>query len=327
MRNGHHFILVAGLGFAVARLAVGAESKPEFTNDAEKASYSIGMMLGSQFKSGGLAVDPQILAGAIKDVLSGAELRLTLQEAQDTIRIFQQVSQAKLADRNRREGEAFLAQNKKKEGVKVIEVPLPDGTKAELQYKVVSEGSGPSPKSNDVVVANYRGSFPEGGDFDDSARHGAPLKRPANSLGIRGWTEALQRMQAGSKWQIFIPPSLAYGETAPAAIGPNKTLIFQIELLSFESQPAVPPAAVPVAAPPTVTTPSATPPTSPPAVNPSVPVRPAGAPPAPLTSDIIKVPSAEERKKGAQIEIIRAEDVAKEMEAAKQAEKSQEKKP
>jgi len=285
--------LAAGFGLAIARPAAGAESKPAFTNDAQKASYSIGMMLGSQFKSGGLAVDPQVLAHGIQDVLSGAEPRLTPQEAQQTIAAYQKTSQAKLAEKNRKEGEAFLAENKKKEGVKIIGVPLPDGTLAELQYRVLAEGSGPRPRSNDVVVANYRGTFIDGREFDDSAKRGEPLKRPANSLGLRGWTEALQRMQAGSKWQVFMPPGLAYGDAAPPTIGPGTTLIFEIELLSFESQQ---------------------PPTPPPA-----------APPAPpLTSDIIKVPSAEERQKGAQIEIIKAEDAAKEVEAARQAEAAKE---
>ena len=324
MRFGRRLVLAAGFGLGIARLAAGAESKLIFTNDAQKASYSIGMMLGSQFKSGGLEVDPQVLASAIKDVLSGAELRLTPQEAQETIKLFQQVSLAKLAERNRREGEAFLAENKKKAGVKIFEVPLSDGTKAELQYKVIAEGSGPSPKSNDVVVANYRGTFVDGREFDDSAKRGAPLKRPANSLGIRGWTEALERMQAGSKWQIFIPPNLAYGETAPPAIGPNTTLIFEVELLSFESQPVAVP---PPAGHPAITAPVAVPPATPAGTVPAASVRPAGPPPAPLTSDIIKVPSAEERKKGAQIEIIKAEDVPKEMEAARQAETNQLKKP
>jgi FKBP-type peptidyl-prolyl cis-trans isomerase FklB len=293
MKTGIKGLLVAACGMALAHIAAGAESTLALTNENQKASYSIGMMLGTQFKNGGLEVDADYVAKAIKDVLSGAEPRLTQQQATESIRAFQQSSQAKLAEKNRqlgelnrKAGEAFLAENKKKDGIKTIQVPMPDGTKAELQYKVIAQGSGSIPKSNDVVTANYRGTLIDGKEFDSSAKHGGPLKMAANRV-IRGWTEALERMNAGSKWEIFVPPSLAYGENAPANIGPGQTLIFEMELVSVEATP---------------------PPNS----------------PQPLTSDIIRVPSAEERLKGAQPEIIKAEDVAKEAakEAARQAEQN-----
>ena len=125
------------------------------------------------------------------------------------------------AEKNRQEGEAFLARNKTQEGVRT----LPDG----LQYKVLKAGTGPVPKPTDRVMVNYRGTFVDGTEFDSSYRRGQPLIIQANRV-IRGWSEALQLMRVGSKWQIFIPPQLAYGpQGAPPAIGPNETLIFEME--------------------------------------------------------------------------------------------------
>jgi hypothetical protein len=159
--------------------------------------------------------------------------------------------------------------------VKTQTVTLPDGKTAEYQYKVLAEGSGESPKSNDIVTVNYRGTLIDGKEFD-SSKPGSPLKRAANQL-IRGWTDALQMMKPGAKWELYLPSTLAYGDAGTRGIEPGSTLIFNVELLSEEA-PAPPP-----------------------------------APREPLTSDIIKVPSAEELKKGAKIEVIKAEDVAKEI--------------
>ncbi len=188
------------------------------------------------------------------------------------------------AEKNRKEGEAFLAENKKKEGVKTHAVTLPDGKTAELQYKVLKEGTGPLPKTNDIVTANYRGTLINGTEFDSSAKQGAPMKRSINQL-IRGWTEALLMMKAGSKWELFVPSTLAYADRGQGAIiEPGATLIFEVELLSSETPP-----------PP--------------------------APPQPLTSDIIKVPSADELKKGAKIEVIKPEDVDKKIKEGQQEKK------
>src|SRR5262249_19393132 len=153
--------------------------------------------------------------------------------------------------------------NKTKPGIKTHAVTLPDGKTAELQYKVLEEGAGQSPRSNDIVTVNYRGTLIDGKEFDAS-KPGAPLKRAANQL-IRGWTEALQMMKPGSKWDLYLPSSLAYGDAGTRGIEPGSALVFNIELLTDEPPPPPP------------------------------------APREPLTSDIIKVPSAEELKKGAKI--------------------------
>jgi FKBP-type peptidyl-prolyl cis-trans isomerase FklB len=129
-------------------------------------------------------------------------------------------------EKNRQEGEAFLARNRTREGVKT----LPDG----LQYSIMKAGAGRTPRPTDMVVVNYRGTFIDGTEFDSSYRRGQPLVFPVNRV-IKGWTEALQLMRVGSKWQLFIPPQLAYGpQGAPPAIGPNETLIFELELLSIQ---------------------------------------------------------------------------------------------
>jgi FKBP-type peptidyl-prolyl cis-trans isomerase len=225
-----------------------------------------------------LDVDVDVVAAALKDVQAGKEGKMSDKEAQESIRSYQMESQKKVAEKNKKAGEDFLAANKKKEGVKTHEVKMPDGTVAEMQYKVITQGTGPIPKSNDVVTVNYRGTLIDGKEFDSVAKHGGqPMKRPINGF-VRGWTEALQMMPVGSKWELYLPSSLAYGDMgnrmSNPPIEPGCTLIFEMELVSTEA-PA-PPAA-----------------------------------PQPLTSDIIKVPSAEELKKGAKIEVIKPEEAAK----------------
>ncbi len=272
--------LVAGLGLVITQLALAAEEKPaaaSFKDDKEKASYAIGMSIGKNLERSSLDVDVDVLAAALKEVQAGKPLKLTDMEAQQAIRSYQAESQKKIAEKNKKIGEAFLEANKTKPGVKTHMVTLPDGTQAEMQYKVITEGSGSSPKSNDVVTVNYRGTFIDGKEFDSSAKHNQPLKRPANAL-VRGWTEALQMMKPGAKWELYLPSSLAYGDMgnrmSNPPIEPGTTLIFEMELVSFEAPQAPPPT-------------------------------------QPLTSDIIKVPSAEELKKGAKIEVIKAEEAAK----------------
>lgn len=277
MRTGLKFGLAAGVSLVVLTLSLRAEDKPAFKDDKEKASYAIGMSIGKNLQRGGLDVDVDVLAAALKDVQAGREGKLTDQQAQEAIRSYQQESQKKIAEKNKKAGEEFLAANKKKEGVKTHDVKLPDGSAAEMQYKVITQGTGPIPKSNDVVTVNYRGTLIDGKEFDNSAKRGQPLKRPINSL-VRGWTEALQMMPVGSKWELYLPSSLAYGDMgnrmSNPPIEPGSTLIFEMELVAAEA------------------------PTPP-------------APPQPLTSDIIKVPSAEELKKGAKIEVIKPEEAAK----------------
>jgi FKBP-type peptidyl-prolyl cis-trans isomerase FklB len=236
-------------------------------------------------------VDLDTVIGALKDSMEGKESRLTDLEAQEVLRAHQQEVRRKmmeknqeLAEKNKKEGAAFLEENKNKPGVKVLKVPLSETNQAELQYKVITEGTGPIPGSNDTVTVSYKGTFINGKEFDSSEKHGGkPVKFRINGV-IRGWTAALEHMKVGSKWELFVPSSLAYGDMGTGnGIEPGSTLIFEIELVSAE-------------APPT---------------------------PQPLTSDIIKVPSAEELKKGAKIEVIKPEDAARMAEEAKkkQAEK------
>jgi FKBP-type peptidyl-prolyl cis-trans isomerase FklB len=285
MRNGLKLILAAGFGLAMLQGVSGAEDKPaaekpmgEFKDAKEKLSYSIGVNIGNNLKRNGFEVDTEVLSGALKDAFAGKETKMTDPQAMEVIRAHQtelrnkqMEERKKVGEKNKQEGAAFLAENKKKDGIKVHEVKMPDGTTAEMQYKVITDGTGPIPKSTDTVTVNYRGTLINGTEFDSSAKHGQPLKFQVNRV-VRGWTEALQLMKVGSKWQLFLSSTLAYGDSGSGpTIEPGATLIFDIELVSTEA-PAPPPT------------------------------------PQPLTSDIIRVPSAEEIKKGAKIEVIKPED-------------------
>jgi FKBP-type peptidyl-prolyl cis-trans isomerase FklB len=201
----------------------------------DKISYVIGVDIGRNLQKGSIDFDPDILAKGIKDALSGGKPLLTEQEIRETTAVFQKELMAKqeevakkLGEKNKKEGEAFLAENKKKEGVKT----LPSG----LQYKVIKEGTGKKPKITDTVTTHYRGNLIDGIEFDSSYRRGKPAGFPVNGV-IPGWTEALQLMGEGAKWQLFIPPNLAYGERgAGRDIGPDATLIFEIELISIQEK-------------------------------------------------------------------------------------------
>ncbi len=201
----------------------------------EKFSYAIGMKMGANFKKQSVPVDANILARGVKDALAGTKTLLTDEEAQAAIMEVQKEMQGKMqeknkeaADVNKKTGEAFLAANKGKEGV----VALPSG----LQYKIEKAGTGPKPTATDSVVCNYRGTLIDGKEFDSSYKRGQPATFPVTGV-IKGWTEALQLMPVGSKWQLFIPSDLAYGERgAGADIGPGATLVFEVELMSIEDK-------------------------------------------------------------------------------------------
>jgi len=203
--------------------------------DKEKQSYAMGMNLGLGLKRQQMTLDPALVARGMKDVLAGSKTALTEDEARASIQQLQtdvrQKMEAKAKEAgagNRKEGEEFLASNKSKEGV----VALPSG----LQYKILKEGTGPKPTASDTVSCNYRGTLISGKEFDSSYKRGEPASFPVNGV-IKGWTEALQLMPVGSKWQLFIPPDLAYGDRgAGADIGPGETLIFEVELLSIAEQ-------------------------------------------------------------------------------------------
>ena len=225
--------LIAVLGFVLLVSQVGAEEKPVLKEQKDKISYSIGMNIGNNLKKQAIDVNPDALVSGIKDALSGGKALMTEQEVNDTLMAFQKEMASKqterlkeLGEKNKKEGEAFLAENKKKEGV----ITLPSG----LQYKVIKEGTGETPKLTDTVTTNYRGTLIDGTEFDSSYRREQPATFPVKGV-IAGWTEALQLMKVGSKWQVFIPSNLAYGERgAGRDIGPNTTLIFEVELLSIK---------------------------------------------------------------------------------------------
>jgi FKBP-type peptidyl-prolyl cis-trans isomerase len=200
--------------------------------EKEKFSYALGMNIGTGMKRQSVAVDPAILARGLKDSLAGGktlmtedEARATLKQMQDEMRQKQQAKAQEEGAANKKVGDAFLAANKSKEGV----VTLPSG----LQYKILKEGTGPKPASSDSVVCNYKGTLIDGKEFDSSYKRGQPATFPVTGV-IKGWTEALQLMPVGSKWQLFVPSDLAYGERgAGADIGPGATLIFEVELMSI----------------------------------------------------------------------------------------------
>jgi FKBP-type peptidyl-prolyl cis-trans isomerase len=201
----------------------------------DKASYAIGMNIGKGLHKDSVDVDPAILLRGLKDGMAGGKTLLTDDEAksamvaiQADLRKKQEAKMAVVGDANKKEGDGFLAQNKTKEGV----VTLPSG----LQYKILKEGTGPKPSASDSVVCNYKGTLIDNTEFDSSYKRGQPATFPVGQV-IKGWTEVLQLMPVGSKWQVFVPSDLAYGPRAPGgAIGPNSTLIFEIELLSIQGK-------------------------------------------------------------------------------------------
>jgi FKBP-type peptidyl-prolyl cis-trans isomerase FklB len=226
---------------AAKRPATAAKTAAPLTlkTSKDKFSYALGMKMGANLHRQEVPVDPNILARGLKDALTGAKTLLTDDQAQAAIVEVQNDLRKKQQDKmqvegaaNKKEGDAFLAANKGKEGV----VTLPSG----LQYKILKEGTGPKPTATDSVVCNYRGTLINGTEFDSSYKRGQPATFPVTGV-IKGWTEALQLMPVGSKWQLFIPADLAYGERGPSPeIGANSTLIFEVELLSIEDKSKTP---------------------------------------------------------------------------------------
>ena len=213
-----------------------ASETSELKTPKEKVSYAIGMEMGNSLKKNGVDVNPDLLTKAIKDVLTGQKTQLTDQEAGAVLTDLQKEMQGKrqekmkaLGEKNKNEGETFLAENMKKDGVKT----LPSG----LQYKVITEGKGKSPNATDTVTVQYTGRLVDGTEFDSSYKRGQAATFAVNGV-VKGWTEALQLMKEGSKWQLFLPSNLAYGEagTTGGPIGPNAVLIFDVELVSVQSK-------------------------------------------------------------------------------------------
>jgi FKBP-type peptidyl-prolyl cis-trans isomerase FklB len=211
-----------------------APDSSAFKSQKEKLSYGLGMNLGNALRKQSVEVDLDLIVQGLKDAHSGSktlmteqEVRAALTETQSELRQKQIGGKKELAEKNKKEGEAFLAENKKKEGV----VTLPSG----LQYKILNPSDGKKPSAADAVTCNYRGTLIDGTEFDSSYKRKRPATFAVNGV-IQGWNEALQLMPVGSKWQLFIPPELGYGErgSPKKIIGPNTTLIFEVELLSVK---------------------------------------------------------------------------------------------
>jgi FKBP-type peptidyl-prolyl cis-trans isomerase FklB len=224
------FIAVALL-LSLFGVAVLAQKKGTPKTQKEKVSYSLGLNIGKNMKMQGIEVDQEYLIQGMRDALSNAKTALSEKDMETAMKAFQQEMQTKQIyadDKNKKDGEAFLAANKKKDGV----ITLASG----LQYKVIKMGTGPKPTSLQIVTCNYRGTFIDGKEFDSSMRYGRPAEFPVNGV-IKGWTEALQLMPVGSKWELYIPSDLAYGEKgSQPTIRPNSALIFEIELLSISNK-------------------------------------------------------------------------------------------
>jgi len=243
-------LALGGLSYAFVAMAQGpAATKPapapsatatpsagsQFKDNKEKISYALGMSLGSNFKAQGLELDPDVFLRGMNDGLSGGKTLMTEDEAKATMMQVQNEMKARMEEKsrmaavnNKKEGDAFLEANKAKPGV----VVLPSG----LQYKILTQGTGAKPTGMDTVECNYRGTLIDGTEFDSSYKRNEPAKFQVGRV-IRGWTEALQLMPVGSKWQLFIPSTLAYGERGAGPIGPNSTLIFDVELISIQAPP------------------------------------------------------------------------------------------
>jgi FKBP-type peptidyl-prolyl cis-trans isomerase len=222
---------------APATAAKPATAAAPLTTQKQKNSYALGMSIGLGLKKQGVAdsIDSAIAVRGMREALAGGKTAMTEDEMKTALTQlrtqFQAAQEAKAHEAgssNRKEGDSFLAANKAKDGVKV----LPDG----LQYKVLTEGNGAKPSANDTVTVKYRGTLIDGKEFDNSEKHGGTATFPVGGV-IKGWTEALQLMPVGSKWQLFIPADLAYGDRgAGGDIGPGATLIFDVELLSIGEQ-------------------------------------------------------------------------------------------
>jgi FKBP-type peptidyl-prolyl cis-trans isomerase FklB len=203
--------------------------------DKEKQSYAMGMNLGIGLHRQGMTLDPALVARGLRDAQAGGKTAMTEDEARTAVQQFQSEVRTKMQSAaqgedaaNRKAGEEFLDANNSKPGV----ITLPDG----LQYKILKEGDGPKPTASDTVSCDYRGTLINGKEFDSSSKHGGPQSFPVSGV-IKGWTEALELMPVGSKWELYIPANLAYGDRgAGADISPGDTLIFEIELLGIQNK-------------------------------------------------------------------------------------------
>src|SRR5213596_155906 len=238
-----HLILI----FTACSLALplfGQEKSPQLKDQKDKISYSIGLNIGFNLNRQNVQINPDLVAAGIKDAIAGKP-QLTTDQIKEIMATFEKDMEQKqkaAGEKNASEGAKFLDENKKKDGVKT--------TASGQQYKVIKDGTGAQPKATDTVTVNYRGTLIKGTEFDSSYKRGQPATFPVNGV-IKGWTEALQPMKQGSKYQLFIPANLAYGERAMGPdIGPNSTLIFEVELQEVKPPPTPGPQGSPKVPPP-----------------------------------------------------------------------------
>lgn len=220
--------LLVGLGLA-SGVAFAGET-PALKDKQDQVSYSVGYQVGGDLKNQGIDFDPEVLIKGIKDALLGAApvmtpdaMHSTLVTLKQELVAKQEAEEKQTAEENAREGEAFLADNAKRDGV----IVLPSG----LQYQVLVKGSGPKPKATDTVTVHYRGTLIDGTEFDSSFKRNEPAKLQLDRV-IAGWSEALQHMSEGAKWKLFVPAQLAYGARGVGPIPANSTLIFDVELIA-----------------------------------------------------------------------------------------------
>lgn len=203
-----------------------AQKKPKLKTELDSVSYSLGLSIGHNLVQQGLDdLNDDLFVQGVMTVLEGAEEHLTQEQSQDILVKYFRSLQEKQQQANVEAGKSFLEDNKKREGVVALE--------SGLQYEILKEGSGTKPKATDKVRTHYHGTLIDGTVFDSSVERGQPAEFPVNGV-IKGWQEALQLMPVGSKWKLYVPPHLAYGERgAGGVIGPNATLIFEVELLEI----------------------------------------------------------------------------------------------
>ena len=237
-----HFMksIIASVIVLSVVLTVSGEDKPaQLKDQKDKFSYAVGLNIGMNFKRQNVDVNVDNVLAGLKDGIAGKP-QMNTDQIRETMMAFEkdmQQKQAEAGKKNEADAQKFLADNKKKDGVKT--------TSTGLQYKVITEGKGAQPKATDTVTVNYRGTLIDGTEFDSSYKRGQPATFPVGGV-IKGWTEALQLMKAGSKYQLFIPPDLAYGERSPSpTIPPNSALIFEVELMSVQPGASSAPAASP----------------------------------------------------------------------------------
>jgi len=220
------FVGIAALAVLLMSCQGNTQNKSDMKTQKDTVSYGIGLNIGKNLKAQSIDIDPNLLLQGVKDQMAGAKTLITEEQAQAAIMSMQQQGMAKQLEKNKKEGEAFLAENKKKDGVKI--------TASGLQYKIIKDGTGPKPKADSRVTVNYRGTLVDGTEFDSSFKRGQPAEFAVSEV-VKGWSEAMQMMSVGSKWEIYFPPDLGWGERgAGAAVPPNATVIFEVELLGIK---------------------------------------------------------------------------------------------